>query len=380
MARLWADGFDHYGTTEGFMLDNVYANASGELSTTQVATGTHSFYHNQWEIGGSQLGLRRVVPNATTSKIGVMSRYWFDVLPTNNTLSILAFFGTSDVNVAHIALVLDTSGSIRCYRGYTNHSNPVFHDEGTLLFTTDPLVTSGAFNHFEFQVNISNTAGWVRIALNGDTAYESDTNLDTLHGSYAGYISHVSHGHGDDGSPALTGPFYQDDLIVYDFTGTAATDTDFCPAVDGSGYPTEFIGELQCVWTPTDGDTAEEDWVPSTGTDSSAMVDEVDPNDADFLTSSTAGDLTEFELDDLPPEITYIRGVDLWARLDKSDAGPAKVQLGVKSVAATSDSDPFSITTVPSYWIKQKNVDPNSSARWTRASYNAAKFRLTRES
>lgn len=377
--RLWGDGFDHYGTTEGFMLDNVYANSSGELSTAVVATGTHSYYHNTIGAAGSQLSLRRVVPNSTTSKMGVMSRFYWDILPVDNHRSIPFFFGTSDVNVAHIALVLDSSGCIRCYRGYTNHSNSVFFDEGTLLFTTDPLVTSGAFNHFEAQVNISNTAGWVRIAVNGATRYESATNLDTLHSTYAGYISHVSHGNGDDGAVAVQSPFYQDDLIVYDFTGNSAVDTDFCPTVDGSGVATSFIGELQCMWTNPNGDTAEEDWVPSTGTDSTAMVDEVDPNDADFLTSDTAGDLTELSLSDLPPEITYIRGVDVWGRLDKSDAGPATVKLGMKSVAATTDSAAFPITTVPSYWIKPINLDPNTGDNWTRASYNAAWLRLIRD-
>jgi hypothetical protein len=64
--------------------------------------------------------------------------------------------------------------------------------------------------------------------------------------------------------------------------------------------------------------------------------------------------------------------------MSKSDAGAAQLKLGMKSVAATSDASARPITTIPSYWVDQINVDPNSSSNWTRTSLNAAKLRLTR--
>lgn len=169
-----------------------------------------------------------------------------------------------------------------------------------------------------------------------------------------------------------------DDLYLYDFVGDSAVDTDFVPATDGSGKATGYIGELQVMYLPPNADTAEDDWVPSTGTDAYAMVDEVNPNDADYISSATANDLTEFALTDLPEEITYVRGLQLIGRMSKSDAGAAMIKFGMKSDASTDDADERPITVEPTYWWDFMNVDPDTGTRWTRASLNAAWLRLTR--
>lgn len=374
MARLFEDGFDHYGLTETNMLDAVYANARTgimELSTAQVATGTHSILFNG-EADLEQVALRKVLPSGTT-KMGVTARYYFPSLPTVNTAAIIAEFLTATPTIAHIAVILDANGALRFYRG-TDHTGGADFNIGTLLATTDPIVTAAAWNHIEIQVNISDTAGWFRVAVNGVHRYASATNLDTKNGT----DNIVSVGHGCAWDQGWNGPYYMDDLIYYDFTGTAATDTDFCPTVDGSGVATNYIGELMVWWLSPNADTAEDDWAPSTGTDAYAMVDEVDPNDADYISSTAANDLSEFDLTDLPVEITYIRGLTIWGRMSKSDSGAAMIKYGMKSVAATSDSAEFPVTVAPAYWTKQINVDPNSSARWTRTSLNAAWMRLIR--
>lgn len=374
MARLFEDGYDHYGLTESFLLDAVYANANTgalALSTAQAATGTHSILFNG-EADLDQPPLRKVLPSGNT-KMGITDRYYFPNLPNVNTGAMIMGFMTATPTLAHIGVFADANGCLRFYRG-TNFADNDTGKEGTLLATTDPIITAAAWNHIEVQVNISNTVGWFRVAVNGVHRYASATDLDTMENS----DNIVSIGHGKLWDQGYTGDFYMDDVIYYDFTGTAATDTDFCPTVDGSGVATNYIGELQVWWLQPNGDTAEDDWAPSTGTDAYAMVDEVDPNDADYISSTAANDLSEFDLTDLPVEITYIRGLTVWGRMSKSDSGAAMVKYGMKSVAATSDSDEFPITVAPAYWTKQINVDPNSSARWTRTSLNAAWMRLIR--
>jgi hypothetical protein len=170
-----------------------------------------------------------------------------------------------------------------------------------------------------------------------------------------------------------------DDYIIYDFTGDPAVDTDFCPQYDaGTGVATGYIGELQ-VWPLfPNGDTSEADWAKSTGTSGYALIDETDPNDANYIYSVAADDLSEFDLEDLPEDITYIRGLGIHQRLSKSDAGAAMTKVGMKSVSATSDADERPITVEPTYWRDTIDVDPNSSARWTRDSLNAAWLRLIR--
>lgn len=370
MALLWCDGFDHYGTDENNLTDGVYANnGTCVLSTTQVATGTRSILVNGTAFGGDHL--RKVLPAATT-KMGATARFYFETLPPTNSLAhAFIFHGTTATN-ACISCVVDAQGALRFYRG--SNFFVINGQNGTLIATTDPIIVANAWNHIEVQINISNTVGWIRVAVNGVHRYEA-TGLDTDDGSVS--IRSVGHCEGYSGEVGSV-TFYMDDLILYDFTGTAAVDTDFCPTVDGSGVGTNYIGELQCMYLPPNADTAEADWTPSTGVSEYAMIDETTPNDADYVSSTTVGDLSEYALTDLPPEITYVRGLQVIGRMSKSDAGSARTKFGMKSVAATTDAAERPLTTEATYWWDFINVDPNSSARWTRPSLNAAWVRLTR--
>jgi hypothetical protein len=374
MALIWADGFDHYGTDETNMLDGVYANYDGEISTGQVATGTHAFYFNQ--VGGLSTfdGLRKVLPSAVTT-LGAAARFYFPQLPTRASDGAIFHFLPSDSTAnSQISFQVGLNGEIIVIKNCSTYGGTI---SGTTIATTDPLITAGAYNHIEVQAYIHDTAGWVRIAVNGIERYESSNNLDTKGSASSSTVSSVAQ------SRALlaesTSVFYMDDYYIYDFTGTPAVYTDWAPSVDGSGIATEFMGEWQCMYLPVNGDTAEADWVPSTGSTEYEAIDEVNPDDADYVYSTTAGDLSEYELTDLPEDITVIRGLQIIGRLSKSDSGPAMIQYGMKSVAATEDAAERPVTVEPTYWWDFINEDPNNPGnRWTRASLNAAWVRITR--
>jgi hypothetical protein len=378
--RLWEDGFDHYGTDVANMLDGSYADAyhgggtddQVRLVATPVATGTNALYIRTAGPNSSSGGLRWVLPT-TKDKLGAAGRFYFPNLPTVNTGAAIFDFLSSPTR-SQLVCFVDSSGALRFYRGSYWGTNG---NVGTLVAQTDPVLTAGAYNHVEVQVYIHDTDGWVRVAVNGVHRY-SATSLDTKYDSsnVASIANHIPY-YGNNGIIGDS-DFYLDDLIYYDFTGTAATDTDFCPTVNGSGVATNYIANLQ-VWPLfTNGNTSEDDWGKSTGTSASALVNETTPDDGTYIYATAAGDLTELSLDDLPVNITYIRGLGIHGRLSQSDAGAAMIKLGMKSVAATSDAAERPLTVAPTYWRDAINVDPNSSARWTRASLNAAWVRLTR--
>jgi hypothetical protein len=373
MARLFEDGFDHYGLDETNMLDGVYAQAEQVLSAAQVATGTHSIYFsNTNSVFGSGGCLRKVLP-AAKDKMGAMARFYFPDAPHDHGRSGIFCFMTASPTRSQISVSVDANGCLRFYRGATGAD---FTASGTLIAQSDPIIVMSAWNHIEVQVYIHDTEGWVRAAVNGVHRYEA-TGLDTKYNadnivSVSHMISYLS------GFAGSTADFYMDDLILYDFVGDSAVDTDFVPTTDGAGKATGYIGELQVMWLPPNGDTAEADWAKSSGADGYALVDETTPNDADYIFSSAAADLTEFALTDLPEEITYIRGLTVWGRMSKSDAGAAMIRFGMKSVAAVTDAPERPVTVEPTYWWDQVNLDPNSAARWTRASLNAGWMRLTR--
>jgi hypothetical protein len=374
MALLWCDGFDHYGTDETNLTDGPYATAADvTLTTAQVATGTHSILIGESTNNSSVGGLRKVLP-ASVTKMGLCMRLYFPGLPESNTSAMIAGFQTSNANLGHVSVFLDSNGRLLFYKD-TNHN--LSGEMGTLIAQSDPVLTANAWHHVELQVFIHATTGWVRAAVNGVHVYQA-TGLDTLEDS-SGIVSiAITQPYYGTSAGINNGDFYMDDLYMYDFVGDSAVDTDFVPTTDGSGLATSYIGELQVMYLPPNGDTAETDWVRSTGSNDYEVVDETSPNDNDYIYSTAATDLSEFDLTDLPEDITYVRGLQLLGRMSKADAGACMIKFGMKSVAATADSAEFPITVEPTYWWKFQNTDPDSSARWTRASLNAAKFRITR--
>jgi hypothetical protein len=369
MALLWCDGFDHYGSTETFLLDGPYADEECTLTSSSPTppTGTHCIAISGSDSSTGFSGLRKVLPTSK-DKLGMAARFYYPTLP-NDSRTITIDFLSSSPNRSQIRCIVDPNGALAFYRGGISSFSEI--NNGTLIATSDPVIVAGTWNHIEVQVYIHDTDGWVRAAVNGVHRYEA-TGLDTKYDSsnIVGVGFHRQFANG------MT--YYIDDLYVYDFVGDSGIDTDWCPAVDGAGVATQYIGELQCMYLPPNGDTAEADWTKSTGTDGFALVDEVSPNDGDYISSTTAGDLSEFDLTDLPEDITYIRGLQLIGRMSKSDSGAALFKFGMKSDASTDDIDEQPMTTDATYWWGFMNVDPDSSGRWTRDSLNAGKFRLTR--
>lgn len=374
MARLFADGFEHYGTDESNLLDGVYGQAFCTLATTPAATGSGSVLISTATGLFTHEGLRKVLPSAI-DKIGAMGRFYFASLPSFAYESSIFSFLSSNPQSAQLECFLDPQGALRFVRGKNTYGYVgSIIGNGTLVAQTDPIITASSWNHIEVQVYLHDTLGWIRVAVNGVHRFEA-TGLDTKFDS-SNIVSVSQHRAYLDNS--VGGNFFMDDYILYDFTGTPATDTDFCPTYDGAGIATGYIGELQVMYLPPNGNTAEDDWLKSTGTSAFALVDETTPDDTDYIYSTAVNDLTELSLTDLPAEITYVRGVDLWGRLAKIDSGEARIKFGMKSVAATSDATERPVTVEPTYWWDQKNLDPNTSARWTRAGLNAAWLRLTR--
>jgi hypothetical protein len=373
MALLWCDGFDHYGTDESYLLDGVYAQNIHELSSAQAATGTHSLLSSgSTDTNGTDV-TRFVIPSAV-DKIGAYAKVYFPALPATNTVACIFDFLTSTATLSHVSCIVTSTGALAFHRRENYGLNG---ESGTLIAQSDPVISSSGWNSIEVQVYVHDTLGWVRAAVNGVHVYQAtglDTKADTSTVAQIGIGNQNFYGLAN-----VNGvPFYIDDLFIYDFVGDSAVDTDFVPTTDGTGKATNYIGDLQVMYLPPDADTAEADWTPSTGTDGYAMVDEVSPNDADYVYSTVAGDLSEYELTDLPEDITYIRGLMMLGRMSKADSGSAMIKFGMKSDATSADSAEFPITVEPTYWWEFQNTDPDSSARWTRASLNAAWFRLTR--
>lgn len=375
MTLLWADPFDQFGGSEAMMLDGLYAQVDEcELSTAHPATGSYGMHINGSTGLTSFSGLRKILP-ASRDKLGMAARFYFPELPTNAyEAGIFMLMPVTTTGRCHINVVVGNNGELHFIRGGETFQNVSHATGGTIVASTDPLIVASAMNHIEVQIYLHDTLGWIRVAINGIHRYEA-TGLDTKYN--AENCSAISQGR-----PYLTGDtssrFYFDDYYIYDFNGDSAVYTDWCPTTDGAGKATNYMGEWDCRALYGNADTAETDWVRLSGANDYDMINNVPANDAQYIYSAAADDLSEFDFEDLPEDVTVIRGLMHLHRLSKSDSGAALFKAGVNSSGVTEDGAEKPITVEPTYWWDFFNVDPNTDARWTRAGLNAAKFRLLR--
>lgn len=210
--------------------------------------------------------------------------------------------------------------------------------------TGNIVVTHTDWNHVQVRLKMADSGGILQVKINNvlDIDYVGDTKPSS--GAEIGYFGLYSGGNNQEN--------YFDDL-----------------AAGLDDWPTK----LESAQLTVNSDDLE-DWTPSTGTDSYALVDEVPSNDADYVESTTNDDEDSFGTsggwDDTGKAILAFVTK---ARV-KSFAGTEAIQLGVYSeVPSTYDS---SLTPVSSYRIMQGIIteDPNTGSDWaTDTAINAAK-------
>jgi hypothetical protein len=111
-----------------------------------------------------------------------------------------------------------------------------------------------------------------------------------------------------------------------------------CDAVDASatqGRPNNgYLGDLKVVTLIPSANGDQLDWVPSTGTNHAALVDEVPPNTSDYVSASVVGARDLFAMTDLPgPGVVY--GVRAAHYSLKTDTGASSVKTLLKEAGGT---------------------------------------------
>lgn len=340
---LWADSFDHYGTTTALMLDGSWAEASGQISATFARTGAESY-----RITGNTIG-RRVFGGAKVTS-GVAMALYCTILPVaDNTSAPFTFCDAA--NVPQITITLDTTGILSCWRG--NGSGSKFQTK--LGDTGVPVITANAWNHIEAKVKIDNSTGTVEVRVNGVTVLNL-TGQDTQ----ASGLAESSQVRVEVTGAGVTG-FYIDDIIAWDTT---------------TSFNNDFVGDRKVITDFPDADTADVAWTRSTGSSNFGVIDENPPNDdTDYLTTSTLNAKAGVTWPDLPTEVTNVAAVIFTHRSKKTDAGDANIQLTLGSGGGSSavGTDRPITTAYTLYWDVFQ-VDPQTSAPFTRAAAQDASW------
>lgn len=354
MSLLWADDFKSFGDDEGAMSDGIYGQVTSMTLTADpdpLASGNvvrHSTSNN---------GMRYVLPSSVATA-GYAGRFWFTTLPSSDLPSIIQFRNSS--NVAQVTIEVTTTGAIQARRGYS---------DGTILGTSNPAITANAWSHIEAKVLVHDSTGTVEVRVNGVVVLNL-TGQDTAHSGTVdiGQIIHTSmqtegpdFDAGDMNATGLT--LYRKDAVYWDTAGSQNND---------------FFGSVSVLRLALTGDSSL-NWTTSTGATGYNLLDETGPDDADYIEADdTPPAASVFTLEDLPEDITSVRGLIMLGRMKKTDGGDATVQMGLTVNAADDLGSDRPITTADTYWYDISELSPDTSSAWTPVEVNAAVISIDR--
>lgn len=344
MALLWIDGFDHYTTTSGADFSTVtvgeYTNiVSGSNRNIDIATmpelgGFGVFCDN---VASDDRGsFTRAISSKSSGTIGVGGHIYIDDDRTG--IGLFAFqSGTTVLFNAHV----NASGNIEICSGAE-----------TVLETSASTLALDTLYHIEMQIVLDNS-GSIEVRVNGET-WVTATGVDT---NNTGINAIGCIGSFDIGS----GPVYLDNFYIYDETGTVNND---------------WLGERQVYTLMPDGDSADTDWTPSTGSDGYAMLDEI-PADGDttYVESTSVGDTSNFTLEDLPNTSIAVIGIRTVIQSEKTGTSTATLSFGPQGDL----SDPVAQTQSQYlYFSAISEINPGTSLPWTPGEVNSLILELER--
>ena len=244
------------------------------------------------------------------------------------------------INLMHgqgsqFAFAVSNIGEIQLYRG------------DTMVATSDPqVVNSQDWHYVEIEYVGHVSAGRATVYLDGTQILEFRGNTQAQ-AAYAFNGLQFSVYASQSGSTN----YRIDDLYVID----AAT----------------RIGERRIETLRPNGDVAGNTFLPSTGSTSFNLLDDVLVTGDDYVSSSTVGAKDIYNLTNLSATPDAIDAIQLNVWGTKTDSGTRQLQTIVKSGSVETVSKNYSLPVNHKNMNRIENVDPATNAPWTPAGVNA---------
>lgn len=252
----------------------------------------------------------------------------FATLPDANT----RFFSVMNGATHQVALYLNSNGSFSVARD-------------TTVLQTSPIVVTAANIRYRIELgfSINDTTGSFVLKVNGSellnfTGQDTRNGVDGFNRAMFGTVNTIS------------GSVYYDDVLIDDDKTAFRGDLyglARVPVSDVSGYST-----------------------PSTGANRWATIDELPYSAADYNTFPSTG-IDRFGVDDLPdtPDDIYAICINWIGR--KTDTGDCDMRSRLYSGAATANGTTRAMNVASQFFQDVHQTDPDTSAAWTAAGFNA---------
>jgi hypothetical protein len=337
MSLLFCDSFDHYSTAE---LARKYSNSANSIIDPT---------------GGRRGGgcVRVGTSSSATLDLGFAQKSTFIF---GAAIKVSAW----SASLTQLLLAFKNSGNIRLQVRVTSGGNVIVerYNGGSPqnIVTAASVIALDTWAYLEFRIVISDTVGELEIRVNGTTV-SSQTGIDTKD-SISTTIDAVSLGNN-----SASGYTYFDDLYLCDsggsycntFLGDVRIDA-YLPA--GNGNSSAFVG--------SDADS----------TNNYLLVDESSPDDdTTYVESNTPSAKDTYAFTEMTHNPAEIIATQLCAMGKKTDAGSRTIHLVTRSGGTDYDTA-SALAFGTSYGIKTKidEVDPNTSAAWSKTNLNNAEF------
>lgn len=349
----WADTFNRYGVNAALMLNGAWIENINSSSTLvadpdiasavkvcQVISG-FGFYPNM-------SGLRYALSSNQTT-VGMAGKVWMTAIPDSVSAFSPSYEWRDGTNARICQIRANAVGGIAAYNA-----------AGTKIGETAvPVLTANAYNHIEAKLFQNAATGTLEIRVNGQAACLSLTGLalganpiaQTVVGGYHAGLNLTEIG------------IFWKDVIIWDGSGT---------------YNNNFMGTCAVLDIDVDSDVVL-GWTPNAGVVGWSILDNNPPtDDAAYIGAAAAALTNTFGLQNLPADVTTVRGGVIINRSRKIDGGDGNVQVGLISGAATGLGADRPITVAYTYWKDVFEVDPNTGVPFIPANFNLAKLKLTR--
>jgi len=361
MAIQWADNFGRYGTgpssTAALLAGLPYANIGGTGGGGQVtASPDVNESVRAFQIGANgnswPIDFRIALPTVVTGTVGIAFRAWLANLPPNDPQRC-ALVGVQRANGDYIAYArVEQNGAISIIGRVSNVLTQI-------ATTINPVIQPSSFNHFEMIHNKASGTG--QFYINGILVSSlSYSGVDTVDN-----VVFVNFSNRSDAGISLN--MWIKDLYIWDGTGTQ----------NNSVAGTVIVGRLKPVNDVTLGG-----WTPSTGSTGTPLLAKDAPNDATYIAGagSPLPAPSRFDLENLPADVSSVRGLLPVIRVRKVDGGDANIQTGLtpdNGVNYDLGAD-RPVTSAFTYYFDVSELDPASATPWSPSAVDAAQLRLDR--
>jgi hypothetical protein len=220
----------------------------------------------------------------------------------------------------------------------------------------------GLWNYIEWKMQVADsiTADSCIVRVNGVEVLNLPVGTDTRFGTINTTIQGVRINGTYTAGNTYGGVMYVDDFYICSVTGSS---------------PTDFLGDIRVDTLLPTADGTYNDGVPSTGTDSWSILDNVPPVYTEYVTLTDPGQKETLEFTSLSPITSQtIYGVQVDLDSAKSESGTKIISPLALSNSTLAESG--NVATVTSYYFATGifTTDPDTSTAWDESGINAAQF------